>query len=549
VKTLGRTAISGSPSDLLPPCAETMVTLAEALGAGIAAPPLRELLLRDPGALVVFLSLSAYTPPESAAATVNLADSRLALPLWTAMQMSSHDGRFADWSRPNAVRAYRFSQATASIARHLIVSSSKPVSADAAAIAGLYASLGWLVLPHAQAAEADHQTAASLTRRLAREWAFPTWLANVLLNLDLAMPLAGPLACDANLLWIVQAAVGLAQEHLDLAFVGQVGNSADEALARMGASRPTVETLRSILAEVAPPPASTASSAAALLWRVGRLAVERLPAPGPRDASRLEEEAEQLRTQLAAMQHAQAERLRDLKLRALAEFAAGAGHEINNPLAVISGQAQHLLQSEENLDRARALERIVSQCQRIHNLLRDLMLYARPPRPKLRTTSLNKLIGEVHSELAGYALERRVALESRPGTPKIRLRIDIDLVRNALVCLLRNAIEAAPAEGWARIGMEAADTTVAIIVEDSGPGLAPNRREHLFDPFFSNRSAGRGAGLGLSKAWRIAQLHGGTLEAHAASGEPTRFVLTLPIRASASKPLPQKAAARKRRGR
>src|SRR5262249_38131150 len=122
VKTLGRTAISGSPSDLLPPCAETMVALAEALGTGIAAPPLRDLLLRDPGALVVFLSPSADTPSESAVSTASLANSRLALPLWTAMQMSSHDGRFADWSRPGAARAYRFSQATATIARSLVIS-------------------------------------------------------------------------------------------------------------------------------------------------------------------------------------------------------------------------------------------------------------------------------------------------------------------------------------------------------------------------------------------------------------------------------------------
>src|SRR5262249_40115213 len=189
-----------------------------------------------------------------------------------------------------------------------------------------------------------------------------------------ATPLSGPLACDANLLWIVQAAVGLAQEQLGLEFAGQVGNGLEEALTLLGASRPTAESLPSVFASAGPAPASTASSAAVLLWRVGRLAVERQTARGPRDASQLEEEAEQLRTQLAELQHAQAERLRDLKLRSLAEFAAGAGHEINNPLAVISGQAQHLLQSEENLDRARALERIVAQCQRIHTLLRDLML-------------------------------------------------------------------------------------------------------------------------------------------------------------------------------
>lgn len=556
MKTVGRTAISGSPSDLLPPCAETVVALAEALGAGPNAVPLRALLLRDPGALVVFLRLASNNHSHSTNLIPDLADDRLALPLWTALDQASSAG-FADWQEPAAMLTYRFSQCAALIARHFAhthtgsaremweVGAEAP--ADAAVIASLLSPLGWFVAQQTGKSSKGQIVTAALTRRLARAWSLPPWLANILLSLDLEAPLAGPLACDARLLWTVQAAIALAREQVDPGFTAPVGNDPDAALTRLGLERPSPAVLRGILDDVPSPPASAAPSSAPLLLRLGRLAVRAPAAAAPQHNARLEEEAEQLRQRLAELQHSDTERLRDMKLRALAEFAAGAGHEINNPLAVISGQAQHLLKAEENLDRARALERIIAQCQRIHALLCDMMLYARPPHPKLRMLSLNKLLAEVQSELAGYALERRVSLQSDLGGAKIRLRADDELLRGALVCLLRNAIEAAPAEGWASVRLVSTGSTVAIVVEDSGPGLSPYREEHLFDPFFSNRAAGRGAGLGLSKTWRVAQLHGGAVEAHTAACEPTRFVLTLPLRKPGRPPLRQKAVARHKR--
>jgi two-component system, NtrC family, sensor kinase len=558
VKTGLGTAIAGSPSELLPPCAETVVALAEALGAGSNTLPLRALLLGDPGALVVFLGLSPEHPAGSKNPTENLDDAALALPLWTAMANAAGTA-FADWSRPAASRAYRFAQRASWLARHLTESlahssaelalASGLAAPDAAAIAGLLSPLGWLVSQHEGKSKFASGAAAALTRRLARDWALPSWLANVLLSLDLSAPLAGALACDARFLWIVQAAVGLAQERTGAECSVKVGNSPDEALARLGLVRPAAEVLPSLLAAAPALPGGGASSPATLLWRMGRLAVERRTTEGSCITMRLEAEAEQLREQLADARNANALRLRDLKLRALAEFAAGAGHEINNPLAVISGQAQHLLKTEEHLERARALERIIAQCQRIHTLLRDLMLYARPPDPKPRMLSLNRIVADVQAELAEYALERRVVLQIEAGAAKIRLRADGELLRNALGCLLRNAIEAAPADGWARMRLEPADATVAVVVEDSGAGLSAHRQEHLFDPFFSSRLAGRGAGLGLSKAWRIAQLHHGALEVQTIPGEPTRFVLTLPRDNRTLQPLRQKAAARRTRRR
>ena len=102
-------------------------------------------------------------------------------------------------------------------------------------------------------------------------------------------------------------------------------------------------------------------------------------------------------------------------------------------------------------------------------------------------------------------------------------------VRTALTCLLRNAIEAAPAgrlgpSGWRRrrrTGWSWSSRT-------AGPARPQAQREHLFDPFYSGRPAGRGRGLGLPTAWRLAREQGGEVLLASRPGEPTRFVLWLP---------------------
>jgi signal transduction histidine kinase len=247
----------------------------------------------------------------------------------------------------------------------------------------------------------------------------------------------------------------------------------------------------------------------------------------------LEAEAAKVRRQIIDRRQAGEEELRSLKLRALAELAAGAAHEINNPLAVISGQAQHLLKSEESLERAKALERIVAQCKRIHGVLTDLMFFARPPETKKRLVSLGKLVGDVLKHLSPPAVERRIRLERGDIPPRLTVHADADMLAKALTCLITNAIEAAPTDGWARVTVETSRSGwVEVVIEDNGPGLTPAEREHLFDPFFSGRSAGRGAGLGLPKVWRIAELHGGQVRFASEAGQPTRFVLSLPAAVS-----------------
>ena len=107
-------------------------------------------------------------------------------------------------------------------------------------------------------------------------------------------------------------------------------------------------------------------------------------------------------------------RLRDAKLAALAEFAAGAGHEINNPLAVISGNAQYLLSRSADPDSQQALETIIRQSRRISGIVSDMMQFARPRPPTARSVRLCEWVGRVVEDCRPAADGERRGRRLRP---------------------------------------------------------------------------------------------------------------------------------------
>ena len=104
------------------------------------------------------------------------------------------------------------------------------------------------------------------------------------------------------------------------------------------------------------------------------------------------------------------------KLEAMAEFAAGAGHEINNPLTVISGRAQLLLRDEPDAERRHALALISTQAMRVYEMIADMMLFARPPRPELQQVELIELVDAVVADLSPRAAGQETAIH-RSGDP------------------------------------------------------------------------------------------------------------------------------------
>jgi two-component system, NtrC family, sensor kinase len=465
---------------------------------------------------------------------------------------------FVDWNQPAAGKVYRAALTFAHLAEHLATRSGL-ADPDNAWAAGLLAPLGWLAVcavepEQAAACMADPRwpldpaavqrrlwglDQGGIARRLNRRWRLPRWLAAVTGHLELPAPTAQMLGAEADLFRVVQLAVGLAQRQQGGLRLG-LGETPEQNAAALNVAPGDVEEVERLAANPPAPPSPwvwKSPAAEPLLRDLLVLAAEnRCLADAPVVAN-LETDLDQLHRALLAQQASEEGRLRALKLSALAEFAAGAGHEINNPLAVISGQAQYLLGHETEPARQRALQTIVNQAQRIHLILSALMQFARPARPRKQLVDLPALMREVAASLTDLAAQRRVQLTCSPPDHPLSFLADPRQVSIALACLLQNAIEAAPADGWAQMRLETpAPDRVELVIEDNGTGLSVKQREHLFDPFYSGRPAGRGRGLGLSTAWRLAREHGGEVRFEDLPQGPTRFVLSLPREGTGHRP-------------
>lgn len=219
-------------------------------------------------------------------------------------------------------------------------------------------------------------------------------------------------------------------------------------------------------------------------------------------------------------------------MESMAEFAAGAGHEINNPLGSIVGQTQLLLKQEEQTNRRQALATIGSQAWRIRDMIGDCMLFARPPVAELQDCELSDLVRQAAVKTV-HSLEQlpdclRFDLPSMP----LSGHIDPSQIRTLVNHLVRNAIEGSrnAANGVdISIALETEANAIILTIEDQGVGVIDERQQrHLFDPFYSGRQAGRGIGFGLPVCWQIARNHGGLILHEDLDDGGARFVVVLP---------------------
>ena len=222
-------------------------------------------------------------------------------------------------------------------------------------------------------------------------------------------------------------------------------------------------------------------------------------------------------------------RLEREKLDAMKELAYGASHEINNPLANISARAQTLLRDEQQPDRRYALEAIRQQAMRAHEMISDLMLFARPPALQLQPVDMVELLKKIAKALATECERRDVRLALQLPDSPIEIAADAQQLTVAINALCTNALEAIGENGTIEITLQKKNESIAIEVMDTGTGITDEVRRHLFDPFYSGREAGRGLGFGLSKCWRIITDHGGTITVSSESGAGTVIGVELPM--------------------
>jgi signal transduction histidine kinase len=217
------------------------------------------------------------------------------------------------------------------------------------------------------------------------------------------------------------------------------------------------------------------------------------------------------------------------RLSAIGQLSAGLAHEIRNPLASISGAAAILARSPD-LDptKAKCLEIITSECERLNGLLTNFLNFARPRPPRLRTIQLEPVLDNVLG-LARHGVrgkDVRFEKEIAPGLPSVEC--DPEQLEQVLLNLMINAIEASPDGETITLSAGAQTSKVAIGVMDRGHGVAPAHIDRLFDPFFTTKE--HGTGLGLPVAHQIVGQMGGSLNAQPNSDRGMTFSVVLPVK-------------------
>lgn len=248
---------------------------------------------------------------------------------------------------------------------------------------------------------------------------------------------------------------------------------------------------------------------------------------------KLQQSHDQLQQTVSALRDELSEKSRMLerrnRLAALGEMAAGMAHEIRNPLGGIQLYASLL--AKDLADRpasARLVEKISGGVKRLEGLVSQVLAFTREMRPSLVRTDVRHVVDEAVG-LAGRAIEAggvRVAVE---GPGQLEARADPLLMGQAALNLVLNAVEATPRGGQVTVTLAAGpsgDTRqFVLVVEDDGPGIAPDAMDRIFNPFFTTKETG--TGLGLAIVHRIVEAHDGTIRASNRPSGGARFEVTI----------------------
>ena len=274
---------------------------------------------------------------------------------------------------------------------------------------------------------------------------------------------------------------------------------------------------------------ATVETAAAAV-RAGAFAYLVKPASTPDLLLTLEQALRQVKLQAEKRELARRAQVAE-KLAAVGTMTAGLSHEIRNPLNAASLQ---LVVLERRLRKLPPLEQppfleplklVRDEIARLEHLLQDFLQFARPRELSLRPLPLEPLVGAVVDLLAGEAERRGVRLERDLPADLPRVRGEDERLRQILMNLALNALEATPRGGRVRIWAQARSEEVLIAVEDSGPGIEPAVRQRIFEPFFSTKAAGSGLGLPIVHA--IVTQHGGVVGVEPSPMGGARFWFTL----------------------
>jgi len=172
---------------------------------------------------------------------------------------------------------------------------------------------------------------------------------------------------------------------------------------------------------------------------------------------------------------------------------------------------------------------ISEESERINHMLTSFLGFAKPKPPVFYEVDLKDILEKTLELISIPARNRQVQIQKNYPEEEVRVFLDPEQIREALVNLEMNALEAMPQGGTLRIVLTCKENTNAVIrISDTGVGIPQGQESKIFDPFFTTKE--QGTGLGLSIVHSVAKSHGGTISLMNNEGGGTTFVLTLPLR-------------------
>jgi signal transduction histidine kinase len=249
---------------------------------------------------------------------------------------------------------------------------------------------------------------------------------------------------------------------------------------------------------------------------------------------------DELAESLMRLQESEEQLIQAEKLSSLGQMAASIAHEINNPLAGVLVYTQLIAKklAQDTLSKVVALDylaKMAREVDRSSRIIRNLLDFARPSELSLGDVEINVVIEDAIALVGHRAAlgQIEVVRDLGPGLPKVYA--DYDQLRQVLVNLTLNAIQATPAGGRVTLRTRTGpDGGLTLTVADTGCGISETDRKKLFTPFFTTKEKGEGVGLGLAVAKGIIEKHAGSIEVESAEGKGTTFTVTLPVQVQTS---------------
>ncbi len=234
--------------------------------------------------------------------------------------------------------------------------------------------------------------------------------------------------------------------------------------------------------------------------------------------------------------------LQSAKLASIGQMAAGIGHEINNPLSNIlslTKLVERRLSGPDEVVR-QDVRAIREEAERVSRIVNAILNFGRQSHPVRARFDIGPWLHETLELVATEAAKRHVTVHTRMDDDAV-LEGDRDLLQQALVNLLLNALYASPEGGTVRVASSVSGERLTLAVTDQGPGIAPEVAGNVFDPFFTTKPEGQGSGLGLSISLGIVQHHGGTLKLNNNPEGGATATMVLPVGSSHSNDRPAQA--------